>query len=162
MAPEISIFGDTTIPENMYNNYRVYGTVLLILIGLIVYVGVQFVNKFASVALTCVIGSIIAIYVGLFVNFNGSDKLYMCVLGNRLLQQDGSGNCTKDISTPLYKEFCKTYEFDGVVCDDYFSKHNATLVKGIKGLASGVFFDNIWPSFMEQVYFLPVGKNSAW
>lgn len=45
IAPSLSIFGDTTIPENMYNNYRVFGTCLLAIIGLIVYVGVKFVNK---------------------------------------------------------------------------------------------------------------------
>jgi potassium/chloride transporter 4/5/6 len=59
----------------MYNNFRVYGTGLLLIIGMIVYVGVKFVNKFASVALACVILSIIAVYVGIFVNFYGSDKL---------------------------------------------------------------------------------------
>ena len=75
MAPALSIFGDTTIPENMYNNFRVYGSGLLAILGLVVFVGVKFVNKFAAVALMCVIGSIITIYVGLFVNFNGNDKL---------------------------------------------------------------------------------------
>jgi len=75
MAPALSIFGDITVPENMYNNYRVYGTILLCMIGFVVYIGVQFVNKFASVALACVIASIFAIYVGLFVNFHGNDKL---------------------------------------------------------------------------------------
>ena len=75
MAPSISIFGDTNVPENMYNNYRVYGSGLLVIIGLIVYIGVKFVNKFAGVALACVILSIVAVYVGIFVNFNGNDKL---------------------------------------------------------------------------------------
>jgi potassium/chloride transporter 4/5/6 len=135
----------------MYNNYRVFGSCLLLIIGLIVYVGVKFVNKFASVALACVIGSILTIYIGLIVNFNGNDKLNMCVLGNRLLQEDGSGNCTKEIGSPLYHSFCKAYELDGVVCDAYFTQHNVTRVRGIKGLSSGVIYDNIWPSFMEQV-----------
>jgi len=75
MAPGISLFGSIKIPENMYNNYRVYGTVLLLIIGTIVYVGVGFVNKFASVALGCVLLSILAVYIGIFYNFNGSDKL---------------------------------------------------------------------------------------
>lgn len=76
MAPWASIFGDFTKDQNiMFNNFRVYGTGLLIVMGLIVYVGVKFVNKFAAVALACVIFSIIAVYVGLFVNFHGNDKL---------------------------------------------------------------------------------------
>ena len=44
-------------------------------IGIIVYCGVSFVNKFAAVALACVIFSIIAIYVGVFTNMHGNDKL---------------------------------------------------------------------------------------
>ena len=75
MAPGLSLFGSIKVPENMYNNYRVYGTGLLLCIGTVVYVGVKFVNKFASVALACVIMSILAVYIGIFVNFNGSQKL---------------------------------------------------------------------------------------
>ena len=48
---------------------------LLIIIGSVVSVGVKFVNKFAVVALGCVICSIIAVYVGIFVNINGNTKL---------------------------------------------------------------------------------------
>lgn len=45
------------------------------IMGVIVFFGVKLVNKFASVALICVIVSILAVYTGIFVNFNGSDKL---------------------------------------------------------------------------------------
>lgn len=95
MAPWASIFGDfTKDADAMYNNFRVYGTVLLcfmgrlmwnllffilmkskIFLGLIVFLGVKFVNKFATVALACVIFSIIAVYIGIFDNMYGSDKL---------------------------------------------------------------------------------------
>lgn len=76
MAPWLSIFGDfTKDPEAMFNNFRVYGTGLLLVMGMVVFLGVKFVNKFATVALACVILSITAVYVGIFVNFNGNDKL---------------------------------------------------------------------------------------
>jgi potassium/chloride transporter 4/5/6 len=76
MAPSLSIFGDFTKDADiMYNNFRVYGTGLLLIMSTIVYLGVKFVNKFATVALACVILSIIAVYVGIFVNWNGNDKL---------------------------------------------------------------------------------------
>lgn len=76
MAPVLSIFGDfRKDPSIMYNNFRVYGTILLWLMCFIVSIGVAFVSKFATVALACVIGSIISILVGIFVNINGSDKL---------------------------------------------------------------------------------------
>ena len=76
MAPSLSIFGDFTKDvEIMYNNFRVYGTALLVVMGTIVFIGVKFVNKFAGVALACVILSIVAVYVGIFSNIYGNDKL---------------------------------------------------------------------------------------
>lgn len=72
----MSIFGDFTKDVNiMYNNFRVYGSILLVLLATIVSIGVAFVSRFASVALACVIGSILFILVGIFVNINGSDEM---------------------------------------------------------------------------------------
>ncbi|GCB87099.1 hypothetical protein scyTo_0027783, partial [Scyliorhinus torazame] len=48
----------------MLNNMRLYGTAFLLLMALVVFVGVQYVNKFASVFLGCVIVSILSVYVG--------------------------------------------------------------------------------------------------
>lgn len=75
MAPFLSLFDLTENDQAMYNNFRIYGTGLLMVMGMIVFLGVKFVNKFATVALACVIMSIIAIYVGIFYNWNGNDKL---------------------------------------------------------------------------------------
>lgn len=52
-----------------------YGSILLFLMATIVFVGVKFVNIFATIALFCVIGSILSVYVGIFVNVNGNDNL---------------------------------------------------------------------------------------
>lgn len=83
MAPSLSIFGDfTKDPNIMYNNFRVYGTGLLMVMGTIVFIGVKFVNKFATVALACVILSIVAVYVGLFYNFNGNESLKYIIVHN--------------------------------------------------------------------------------
>jgi potassium/chloride transporter 4/5/6 len=65
---------DIMDPTTKFNNYRMYGTVLLLILGIIVFIGVKFVNKFASVALFCVLATIGSIYVGIFVNFNGNHK----------------------------------------------------------------------------------------
>ncbi|KAL5287968.1 hypothetical protein ACFFRR_008671 [Megaselia abdita] len=154
MAPWLSIFGDfTKDADAMYNNFRVYGTGLLIVMGLIVFVGVKFVNKFASVALACVILSIIAIYVGIFDNYHGNDKLFMCVLGKRLLKDILPDNCTKEINGPLYNLFCPHGQ-----CDSYYSENNVSLVRGIKGLNSGVFYDNLMPSFLDHGQYIAYGK----
>ncbi|CAH0766243.1 unnamed protein product [Diatraea saccharalis] len=155
MAPWISIFGDfTKDPEAMYNNFRVYGTCLLLVMGMVVFVGVKFVNKFATVALACVILSITAVYVGIFVNFYGNQNLQMCVLGKRLLKDIHISNCTKDPNGELYKLFCANK-----TCDPYFQAHNVSIVQGIKGLASGVFFDNLQDSFLQEGQYIAYGKE---
>lgn len=48
----------------MLNNMRVYGSIVLTLMSLVVFVGVKYVNKLALVFLACVILSILAVYAG--------------------------------------------------------------------------------------------------
>ncbi|XP_050432923.1 solute carrier family 12 member 4 isoform X1 [Adelges cooleyi] len=147
MAPSLSIFGDFTKDSTvMYNNFRVYGTILLMVMSSIVYVGVKFVNKFASVALACVLLSILSVYVGIFYNFHGSDKLIMCSLGNRLLKDMDMKYCNKDPGGYLEKIYCPNGTNS---CDAYYTSHDASVVKGIRGLSSGVFFENIFGNFLE-------------
>ncbi|XP_057338633.1 solute carrier family 12 member 4 isoform X3 [Microplitis mediator] len=157
MAPSMSIFGDfTKDPNIMYNNFRVYGTGLLLVMGTIVFIGVKFVNKFAGVALACVIFSIIAVYVGLFTNINGSEALKICVLGKRLLKDIPITACYKNESGELHDIFCnKTTQ----VCDDYYNSHNVSIINGIKGLASGVFLENLWGSFQEEGQYVAYGAD---
>jgi hypothetical protein len=69
----------------------------------------------------------------------------ICVLGNRLLEDQGSGNCTKEEGSTLWNTFChyeKTDNHTMTVCDPYFLAHNATRTPGIKGLTSGVVLGN--------------------
>ena len=75
IGAQMSLFGPDINDEFvMYNNYRVYGTTMLFIMGLIVFLGVKIVNKFASVALFCVLASILCIFAGVFVNVQGNDK----------------------------------------------------------------------------------------
>ena len=62
MAPQVDMFGDVT------NSFRLYGTVVLIILSVIVFIGVAFVSKFAAISLICVIISIFCIYIGIFVS----------------------------------------------------------------------------------------------
>lgn len=67
ITPSAAIFKVTDVaeePEAMLNNMRVYGTCIIILMAIVVFVGVKYVNKLALVFLACVILSIIAIYAG--------------------------------------------------------------------------------------------------
>lgn len=86
LCPSWGLFGDFQRDVNiMYHNIRVYGTLLLIIVGLMVWIGVRFVSKLAPVALFCVLFSIFSIYAGIFINYNGRSDLMLCVVGDRLV-----------------------------------------------------------------------------
>ena len=86
LAPSMGLFGDFQRDVSiMYHNIRVYGTLLLIIVGLMVWIGVKFVSKLAPIALLCVLFSIFSIYAGIFINHAGRQDLMLCVLGDRLV-----------------------------------------------------------------------------
>ena len=68
MLPEAAIpsFGDMSVPSSAFNNYRIYGTCLFIVMFVSVVVGVRFVSKVSVLVLFCVVISIVCIYVGIF------------------------------------------------------------------------------------------------
>lgn len=86
LAPSWGLFGDFQRDVSiLYMNIRVYGTALLAIVGLMVWVGVKFVSKLAPIALFCVLLSIGSIYLGIFLRPHGRDDLMICVLGDRLV-----------------------------------------------------------------------------
>lgn len=67
MLPQAAIFHATDhfgSDSAMLNNMRVYGSLCLSLMAVVVFVGVKYVNKLASLFLACVIISIVSIYAG--------------------------------------------------------------------------------------------------
>lgn len=161
LAPQLSLYGDfREDQEIMYNNFRTYGTILLIIVGIMVYIGVAFVSKLAPVALFCVIVSILCVYIGVFVNLYGKDDLTFCVLGDRILTTSGYKVCSKDrnISESLFHVYCSpignatgnSTENIQYHCEQYFLDHDVEMVKAIPGLASGVFHDNIPARFRDK------------
>ncbi|KAJ8366312.1 hypothetical protein AAFF_G00362780 [Aldrovandia affinis] len=79
------------------NNMRVYGSLCLLLMALLVFVGVKYVNKLASVFLACVIVSILSIYTGALVSAFMPRPFTVCVLGTRAISGHavGDGPCAK-------------------------------------------------------------------
>ena len=71
MAPQFAYFGD--IHHDPWNNFRIYGTFLLLVLTLITALGVRIVQLLAPFSLVCVIVSILSIIVGAFVN-NSNEK----------------------------------------------------------------------------------------
>lgn len=81
----------------------------------------------------------------------------MCTLGNRLLKDVHPDNCTQDVGGALHNLYCSAPG----VCDPYYLANNVSLVRGIKGLSSGVFMENLAPSFLEYGQFISYGRNAT-
>ena len=64
MCPQCTLIGDIEIPSDAYHNFRIYGSIFLIFIGLMVFIGIKFVSKLASVSLVAVLVSVLSIYIG--------------------------------------------------------------------------------------------------
>uniref|UniRef100_A0A8D3CSP5 Solute carrier family 12 member 6 n=1 Tax=Scophthalmus maximus TaxID=52904 RepID=A0A8D3CSP5_SCOMX len=108
MAPNAAIF-ESKSPEGegaaMLNNMRVYGSICLLLMSLLVFVGVKYVNKLASIFLACVIVSIVSIYVGALVSAFKPPQFPVCMLGNRTINghEIDDSQCAKTILLPIHE-----------------------------------------------------------
>uniref|UniRef100_A0A672TE79 Solute carrier family 12 member 5-like n=1 Tax=Sinocyclocheilus grahami TaxID=75366 RepID=A0A672TE79_SINGR len=128
----------------LLNNMRVYGTIVLSFMALVVFVGVKYVNKLALVFLACVILSILAVYAGVIKTSFDPPDFPVCVLGNRTLVSKGFDICAKTIergnatvTTKLWRAFCDS-EFLNATCDEYFTNNNISQIQGIPGITSGI------------------------
>ncbi|XP_042665081.1 solute carrier family 12 member 7 isoform X3 [Centrocercus urophasianus] len=147
ISPSAAIFKAEEVGEEteaMLNNMRVYGTCIIILMAIVVFVGVKYVNKLALVFLACVILSIIAIYAGVIKTAIDPPDFPICLLGNRTLSKRSFDVCAKFTernnetkTTNLWLLFCNS-SLPTAMCDDYFSLNNVTEIQGIPGILSGV------------------------
>ena len=64
MCPWLTIVGDIENQQDAFHNFRIYGSIFLVIIGLCVFVGIKFVSKLAPVSLVAVLVSVICIYAG--------------------------------------------------------------------------------------------------
>ncbi|XP_051800096.1 solute carrier family 12 member 6-like isoform X1 [Acanthochromis polyacanthus] len=101
IAPKAAIFEGEGAA--MLNNMRIYGTIFLLLMSLLVFVGVKYVNKLASIFLACVIVSIISIYVGALVSAFKEPHFPVCMLGNRTINSHdvADDQCNKTVMVQM-------------------------------------------------------------
>ncbi|XP_061926369.1 solute carrier family 12 member 7-like isoform X1 [Entelurus aequoreus] len=135
------------------NTVRVYGTCCLLLMALIVFVGVKYVNKLALVFLACVMLSIMATYAGVIKTLIQPPEFNVCLLGNRSLTNDKFEVCAKTevennqtVTTQLWRLFCSS-EHLNATCDDYFTLNNVSEIRAVPGFHSGVIKDNLWGDY---------------
>uniref|UniRef100_A0A7M4F3P8 Solute carrier family 12 member 7 n=1 Tax=Crocodylus porosus TaxID=8502 RepID=A0A7M4F3P8_CROPO len=158
ISPSAAIFKseDGGEAEAMLNNMRVYGTCIIALMAIVVFVGVKYVNKLALVFLACVILSIIAIYAGVIKTAFDPPDFRICLLGNRTLSRRNFDTCAKFTkidnkteTTRLWRLFCDSALLNAT-CDEYFSLNNVTEIQGIPGVSSGVLIDNLWSTYSDK------------
>ncbi|XP_068078180.1 solute carrier family 12 member 5 isoform X4 [Danio rerio] len=144
----------------MLNNMRVYGTLVLSFMAIVVFVGVKYVNKLALVFLACVICSILAVYAGVIKTAFEPPVFPVCVLGNRTLVWKGFDVCAKvierenaTVTTKLWRLFCDS-EFLNATCDTYFTNNNVTEMQGIPGVMSGTLRENLFGNYMDKGAFI--------
>ncbi|XP_041095486.1 solute carrier family 12 member 6-like isoform X1 [Polyodon spathula] len=153
----------------MLNNMRVYGTCFLVLMGLLVFVGVKYVNKLASLFLACVVLSILSIYTGALKSAFAPPHFPVCMLGNRTLSRLELSVCAKSVirdnetvPTSIWSSFCQTLSPSSSLfnasCDEYFSQSNLTEIQGIPGAASGVIAENLWSAYLSKGEVLEKGS----
>lgn len=64
MCPQCTLIGDIEVQSDAFHNFRIYGSIFLVVIGLCVFVGIKFVSKLAPVSLIAVLVSVVCIYAG--------------------------------------------------------------------------------------------------
>jgi potassium/chloride transporter 4/5/6 len=152
ILPELSFFGDLSMAETKHNNFRFYGTLLLILLTLVVWRGVKVVNKFAAGALVLSFMCQLSVYLGYFVNYNGTDEPSLCLLGRRVVMSEklDGAPCTNQLkfTGPLAEEFCNKSGEKG--CLRYLVENNFTQKKVVLGLASHALTDNTPSSYVYK------------
>ncbi|KAJ8407879.1 hypothetical protein AAFF_G00269230 [Aldrovandia affinis] len=160
IVPQAAIF-HTSGPNGgdgaMLNNMRVYGTIFLSLMALVVFVGVKYVNKLASLFLACVIISIVSIYAGAVKSIFHPPEFPICMLGNRTLVRDQFDVCAKTVvegnttvPSKLWDNFCNARNMSDQECDKFFMQNNVTEIQGIPGMASGIIRENMWGAYLEK------------
>ena len=78
IAPEIAIFGD--VHHNPWNNFRVYGTISMLVLTLVVAIGVKFVQLFAPISLACVIISFLSIVIGALLANSENKDIWLALM----------------------------------------------------------------------------------
>ncbi|XP_056156729.1 solute carrier family 12 member 6-like isoform X2 [Lampris incognitus] len=149
IAPRAAIFV-TSEPDGegaaMLNNMRVYGSICLLLMSLLVFVGVKYVNKLASIFLACVIVSILSIYIGALVSAFSPPDFPVCMLGNRTISGHAlsDNHCAKTV-------LLKPKESVGREDANFTSMENSTVVPSFEppGYTLVETTTSLWQQFCE-------------
>ncbi|CBY33684.1 unnamed protein product [Oikopleura dioica] len=115
-----SFLGSTLGISGMFDNFRIWGTLLLIIMCGIVLAGMKYVNKSAMPFLICVIVSILALFIGFFASAAGPNmSTVMCMVGDTVAKRPRDGLCYKfleDMPNFVETNFYDKTQCSGVSC----------------------------------------------
>ncbi|CAG0914294.1 unnamed protein product [Notodromas monacha] len=131
---------------------RVYGTILLFLITLVVFVGMKHVVLTAIPIQLCVVLSIIAVYVGLLVK-EPSEFMDVRMVGKRLVSRNmfDSVGRSKNSSSMLDSYFCHAGPDQASrICNPYYAKEGISQVPALSTTWPNGWYQNLHPKWTEQ------------
>uniref|UniRef100_A0A669D0D2 Solute carrier family 12 member 7a n=1 Tax=Oreochromis niloticus TaxID=8128 RepID=A0A669D0D2_ORENI len=143
--------------ETTANDMRIYGTCCLLLMALVVFVGVKYVNKLALVFLSCVVLSIMATYAGAIKTAIKPSNFSVCLLGNRTLKNEMFEKCAKT-DVELWKLFCDS-PYPNATCDEYFALNNLTEIQATPGVL-GEVINGVSSSKKKNLSSVPAEANN--
>ncbi|KFD68803.1 hypothetical protein M514_02724 [Trichuris suis] len=168
IAPDLPRFGTADssheLNEQMFNNFRLYGSACLFVIFVICCMGVRFVQFAAPVSLSCVLLSIVVVYLGAFVATEATSPR-VCILGDYLFKarslnlRNDSNACNKTRLADLY---CITKNSTHEkICESYYMEHDVISVAAIPGFNGETLTANLKSSYMRAGEIVPGHTGSA-
>uniref|UniRef100_A0A0N4ZHH9 Amino acid permease n=1 Tax=Parastrongyloides trichosuri TaxID=131310 RepID=A0A0N4ZHH9_PARTI len=159
------VHGDTSVWGMMSHNYRIYGTLFLLLEVLICAMGVRFVQLLAPISLACVILSILACFAGGVEKAISHNGLHVCMLNQQLLPtkiflpehaplNDVCKYCIK--SEGLSDDFCQN-ETETLFCS-HFAAGNLKCINAFPGFNTTILASNMLPMYMKAGESMPEVK----
>eukprot|EP00035_Acanthoeca_spectabilis_P040247 m.68425 g.68425 ORF g.68425 m.68425 type:complete len:994 (+) comp9919_c0_seq2:60-3041(+) len=138
IAPGMSAFGPGPVdPDSVdfVNNLRLYGSAVLMMLVIVVFIGVKYVNRFGGVCLFAVILSILCIFIGFFSTpFAGQPDV--CLAGQGLMESDEAGDCTQEYLRSVFDWVTNTTSVERI--------------QGFPGLTSDVGSQNAKSTYLGQ------------
>uniref|UniRef100_A0A668VY73 Solute carrier family 12 member 6 n=1 Tax=Oreochromis aureus TaxID=47969 RepID=A0A668VY73_OREAU len=150
----------------MLNNMRIYGSIFLLFMALLVFVGSTLVSAF-SVRIfrdVCMLGNR-TINAHDVVDNHCSKTVLVKVAAEKLdsnftINENSTVGPTFDPTshvpevmvektTRLWKLFCHNSQLNAT-CDEYFTSNNFSEIKGIPGLTSGAISENLWGTYLHK------------
>ncbi|CAF1277961.1 unnamed protein product [Adineta ricciae] len=147
--------------QSAFNHYRLYGTILLCFLGMIVFLGIKIVSRIAPFTLLIVFLSILSILVGIIKSAITPIYLPICIiekdhirhlLKSSVLKDNVARYCHSNVTCdgdlcPLQQVFCVDNISSTIVCNDL---GNVRLINGIPGLKNSQFSNNFKSMHIEE------------